>query len=141
MRAKRFAIACGLAVLLVSAACQFSVSTANLSELKMSKDKAGSQATSTFAANDPIYGLATVSNSPDKVTVKGHLSFVDVPGQTAGPVPGAEAEVPLPGSGTATFTFTPPDSGWPKGKYKMDVVMLNENGEQKGEKTADIEVS
>jgi hypothetical protein len=49
--------------------------------------------------------------------------------------------VDLPGSGTATFTFTPPPAGWPKGKYKLEVVMLNENGEQKDQKTAEFSVS
>ncbi|HEY6329083.1 MAG TPA: hypothetical protein VI756_07085 [Blastocatellia bacterium] len=142
MRKSRLVTTCGLAVFLIcAAACQFSVSTANLSGLKISKDKDGSQETNTFGANDTVYAVATVSNSPDKVKVKGQLSVVDVPGEKAGPIPGLEKDLDLPGSGTATFTFSPPETGWPKGKYKMDVVMLNENGEQKGEKTADFEVS
>jgi hypothetical protein len=49
--------------------------------------------------------------------------------------------VELPGSGTATFTFTPPPDGWPKGKYKLEVSMLNEEGQQKDQKTASFTVS
>ena len=56
----------------------------------------------------------------------------DVEGQQSGPIPGLETTVELAGSGTATFTFTPPPAGWPNGKYEIEVLMLNEDGEQKG---------
>ena len=79
--------------------------------------------------------------TPDKVKVKGRLSFEDVEGQPTGPIPGLEQTLDLPGSGTATYTFTPPPSGWPKGKYKVDVMMLNEEGEQKDQKSASFTVS
>ena len=74
-------------------------------------------------------------------TQQGYVLIVeDVPGQQSGPITGLESSVDLPGSGTATFTFSPPSSGWPKGKYKMEVVMLNEKGEQKDQKTASFTV-
>jgi hypothetical protein len=128
-------------MLLVAQACQFSVSTANLSGLKLGKDKTVSQETSTFDANDTVYGVATVSNAPSKVKVKGRLVADDVPGEQSGPIPGLETTVDLPGSGTATFTFTPPPDGWPKGKYKVEVLMLNEDGQQKDQKTAEFSIS
>jgi len=52
----------------------------------------------------------------------------------------SEDTVELPGSGTATFTFTPPASGFPAGKYKIEVAMLNEDGEQKDQKSATFTV-
>jgi len=108
----------GVGIVLVAAlACKFSASTANISALKLSKDKSASAETSTFEANDTVYAVATISNAPGKVKVKGRLSFEDVAGQQPGPIPGLETTLDLAGSGTATFNFTPPPDGWPKGKY------------------------
>ena len=122
-------------------ACNFSASTANISGLKLGKDKEAKAATSTFAAGDTVYAVATISNVPDKVKVKGRLVIDDVEGEDAGPVPGLENTLDLAGDGTATFTFTPPATGWPKGKYKVEVFMLNEGGEQKDQKAESFSVS
>ncbi|HMJ26432.1 MAG TPA: hypothetical protein VK475_11405 [Pyrinomonadaceae bacterium] len=119
----------------LAAACSFSASTANISGLKLGKDKAATTETSTFAPNDTVYAVATIGNSPGKVKVKGRLVIEADPGEK-----GPEDTVELPGSGTATFTFTPPASGFPPGKYKIEVTMMNENGEQKDLKTASFTV-
>ena len=87
-----------------------------------------------------VNAVATVSNAPGAVKVTGLLAWGDVPGHQAGPIPGLETTVELPGSGTATFTFSPPQDGWPKGKYKIEVVMLNEAGEQKDQKVGSFAV-
>jgi len=142
MQSKQWSLSVGLCLLLASAvACSFSVSTANISSLKLGTDKTVTKETTTFSATDTIYGVAEVSNAPSKVKVKGIFIIDNVEGEKSGPVPGLETTVDLPGSGTATFTFTPPPTGWPKGKYKLEVVMLNENGEQKDQKTAEFSVS
>ena len=142
MRTARGGLAASLGVLVFAAlACSFSASTANISDLKVSKDKAATQPTSGFAASDTVYAVATISNSPGAVKVRGRLVFDEVEGAESGPVPGAETTVELPGSGTATFTFTPPSSGFPPGKYKVEVFMLNEQGEQKDQKSAGFTVS
>ena len=120
-------------------ACNFS--SAHLSSLKVGKDRAVTQETSSFAPNDPFYAVATVSNAPGKVQVKGRLVVEDVPGQKPGPVPSLEKTLDLDGSGNATFSFTPPPSGWPAGKYKIEVIMLNDKGEQKDQKSASFTVS
>ena len=142
MRMNRWIVALSLGlVLAAAAACNVSMSTANLSSLKLAKDKAGNQPASTFATEDTIYGIAVVSNAPSKVKVKASVSAENVPGQQTGPIPGLDTTLDLDGSGTATFTYTPPSAGWPKGTYKVDVVMLNEAGEQKDQKTATFTVS
>jgi hypothetical protein len=142
MRTKGWVVTLSLGLMLASAtACHFSVTTANLSALKLGKDKTVSQETSSFAADDTVYAVAVVSNVPDKVKVKARLAFEDVPGQTAGPIPGLETTLDLGGSGTGTFTFSPPNSGWPKGKYKVEVFMLDENGDQKDQKANSFTVS
>src|SRR5260370_3678244 len=142
MRIKGGIVTISLGLMFASGvACHFSVSTGNLSGLKLGKDKGASQQTTSFAADDTIYAVAEVSNAPSKVKVKGRLSFEDVPGQDTAPIPGLEKTLDLPGSGTATYTFSPPADGWPKGKYKMEVFMLNEDGEQKDQKAASFTVS
>jgi hypothetical protein len=142
MRIMRGIVAAGLGLILTSfMACQFNASTANLSSLKLGKDDKISQETASFDKSDTIYGAATVSNAPGKVKVKGSLSFEDVPGQATGPIPGLERTFDLDGSGTVTFNFTPGAAGWPAGKYKLDVVMLNEEGQQKDQKAASLTVS
>ena len=140
MNINRVRSAFAFAVLLVAVlACN--VSTANLSALKIGKDKDVSQETSSFSPGDIVYGVATVSNAPGKVKVKGRLVVEEVPGQETGPVPGLEKTIDLEGSGNATFTFTPPTRGWPAGRYKLEVFLLNDQGEQKDTKSATFSVS
>jgi hypothetical protein len=142
MRTKRWDIALGLGLLIFAGlACNFSASTANLSGLKLGKDQAVSAETSSFAEGDTVYAIATVSNAPGAVKVKGRLVIDQVEGEKSGPIPGLEKTLDLPGSGTATYTFSPPAAGWPKGKYKVEVLLLNESGEQKDQKTADFSVN
>ena len=130
---------CSVLLLVVILAC--SMSTANLSSLKVSKDKAGSSETSAFGPNDTVYVVGTVSNAPGKVKVKGLLAFDDVAGQQPGPIPGLEKTLDLEGSGTATYTFTPPPAGWPKGKYKVEVTLMDDSGAQKDQKSATFTIS
>jgi hypothetical protein len=137
MRTTRWNLTLGLVlVLIANVACNFSLSTANMSSLKLGKDKTVTQETSSFGSSDTIYAVAVISNAPEKVKVKGRLAVEDVPGHQSGPIPGLETTVDLPASGTATFTFSPPSDGWPKGRYKLEALMLNENGEQKDQKSA-----
>ena len=125
----------GLLVVL-GLACKFSASTANISSLKIGKDKGVSTESSTFSPGDTVYAVATIGNAISKVKVKGRLVIEDAPGEK-----GPEDTVELPGSGTATFTFTPPSSGFPTGKYKIEVIMMNEDGQQKDQKSASFSVS
>lgn len=137
---KRWILAPGLLLLFVAAsACSFS--TANLSSLKVGKVKGVAQETSTFAPTDTIYATAVVSNAPGSIKVTGRLVIEDVAGQEKGPIPGLEKKLEFPGSATADFTFSPPTAGWPKGTYKIEVLMMNENGEQKDQKSASFTVS
>jgi hypothetical protein len=137
MRTPRSMLVISLGLLVVVALnCKFSASTANISGLKIGKDKSVSTETSTFAPNDTVYAVATISNSRSKVKVKGRLVPADAPGEK-----GPEDTVELPSSGTATFTFTPPASGFPPGKYKIEVIMMNEEGEQKDTKSGTFTVS
>ena len=137
MQTRRSTLVVSLGLLVVlGLSCKFNASTANISGLKIGKDKSVGTETSTFAPNDIVYAVATISNSPGKVKVKGRLVPEDAPGEK-----GPEDTVELPGSGTATFTFTPPAAGFPPGKYKIEVIMMNEEGEQKDTKSGTFTVS
>ena len=138
-RPKSNLIICGGMLLAILIACSYS--TVNLSSLKIGKDKTVSSESSSFARNDTIYAVAAVANAPGAVKVKGLLAFEDVEGEKAGPIPGLEKTIDLPGSGTATYTFTPPTSGWPKGKYRIEVTLIDDSGAQKDLKAATLTVS
>ncbi|OLE55752.1 MAG: hypothetical protein AUG51_02140 [Acidobacteria bacterium 13_1_20CM_3_53_8] len=140
MRTTRWNLVLGLGLLLAAAlACSFG--TANISSLKLGKNKSVSEETSNFSSNDTVYAVAEISNVPSKVKVKARVVIDDVEGHQSGSPASDEPSLDLPGSGTATFTFTPPPTGWPKGKYKVEVVMMDENGAQKDQKTANFTVS
>ena len=137
MRTSKSVLVVSLGLFIVLAlACKFSASTANISGLKIGKDKAVTTESSTFAPTDTVYAVATIGNAPGKVKVKGRLVIEDAPGEK-----GPEDTVELPSSGTATFTFTPPAAGFPPGKYKIEVIMMDENGEQKDTKSGTFSVS
>ena len=138
-RTKLNSLLASAALVAVALAC--SATTANISGLKIGKDQSVGSEASTFQGTDPIYAIATISNAPGKVKVRGRMLFDNVAGQTAGPIPGLEKTLDLNGSGTATYSFTPPPDGWPKGTYKIEVTLMDETGAQKGQKTASFTVS
>lgn len=127
-------------ILTAASACSFT--TANISSMKLSKDKDGNSETNTFAPGDTIYARATVSNVPSKVTLKFRLITEKVEGQPENsPVPQFDTTIEIPDDGVGTYTLTPAPAGWPPGKYKIDVSMLIESGEQKDQESATFTVS
>jgi Tol biopolymer transport system component len=120
--------------------CNFSASTASISGVKLGTDKEAKNETTHFKSSDTVYAVADISGI-SKVKVKGRVLFDSVEGHKAGDaIPGAEAEVDLSSGGTATFNFSIPGNGWPEGSYKIEISMLNENGEQKDQKTVTFDV-
>src|ERR1043165_2524911 len=126
----------GLTLLLLSVAgCKVSCTTANVSSLKLSKDKEGNVQTKEFAPGDTVYATATVSNNASNVTLKFRLFTEKVEGKPDNaPVDGSEVSLDVPGSNYATYHVTIPQSGFPPGRYRVEVVMLY-NGEQKDKKS------
>ena len=127
-------------ILTTASGCTFT--TANISSLKLSKDEAGTIETNTFAPGDTIYAKATVSNVPSKVTLQFLLIAEKVEGAAENvQVPGTDKSFELAGDGWVTYNVSSPTSGWPAGKYKLEVRMLVENGEQKDQKDATFTVA
>jgi hypothetical protein len=130
-----------LALTLTAAACSFNVSTASIGGLKMGKDRELSQETTTFEVTDTISSAVAISMNPGTVKVKGSLHVIEIEGQKPGLIPATETTTNVGGEGSAKFHFSPPTKGWPKGKYKFEAQMLNEDGEQKDSKSQDFTVN
>ena len=128
--------------LLIAVVLACNATTANISSLKVSTDEEGKNETKSFKPGDKIYAVAQVSNNPGKVQAKFRILFDDVDGQAAGTLlKGAEKTLEIEGNRPAIFWITLPPSGFPNGRYKVEVNMLTESGEQKDQKTATFDVS
>ena len=144
MQTNRWNLALALGVILVAAlACNYSFTTANVSALKLGKDKDVKTETSSFGPKDAVYGVATISNTSDKHKVKIRLLYDDVKGQDSGKlVPGTEASNTSSGAGDIPLNFTPPDGGWANGRYKVEFTLSDEDGnKQIDQKTATFNVT
>lgn len=130
--------ALALTLLLVAAgAC--SSGPPSLSDLKVGKDKEVTKVANTFEAHDSVYAEAKIENPPKGGKVIGRLAVVDVAGQQPGPIAGLEKTLDLGAIGnTASFDFTAPTAGWPDGKYRLDVVLLDGTGAEKGQKNTEF---
>jgi len=128
-------ITLGLAAGLVG--CNFSVTTAHIDSLRLSKDKAGKEPSATFGPHDQIHARASVANVPSKVTLKWQFITEQVDGEPHdAPVSALDMAFDLPSDGSSSYDLSPPEDGWPVGKYRIEVRMLVEGGEQKDQKIA-----
>ncbi|HEV7395912.1 MAG TPA: hypothetical protein VGN86_05325 [Pyrinomonadaceae bacterium] len=128
--------------LLVAVVLACSATTANISSLKITNDEAGKNETKSFKPGDKIYAIATISNNGGKVQAKFRVLYDDVAGEKSGTlVQGAEKTLDVEGSRPAVFWITLPPAGFGNGRYKVEVNMLTETGEQKDQKTAMFDVA
>lgn len=119
--------------------CNFS--TANLSSLKTSTDKDAKTEATSFKTGETLYGKAQVSNNPGKVKVKFYLVAEDVKGLAKGDtLKGSDVSVDIDGDAVASYSV-PVTPGFLAGTYKLNADMLNEAGEKKDSKTANITVT
>ena len=125
--------------LLVAIVWACGATTANLSSLKLSTDKAGQNEAKTFKPGDDVYTTGKVNNNMGKVELKWRIVYDE--GTKAGTtVPGAEKTLEVEGDQPFVFWITLPPSGFPNGRYKTEVSMIYA-GEQKDQKTTTFEVS
>jgi hypothetical protein len=124
----------------VMSACNFT--TAHISSLTLSKDAEGTKETNSFGLRDTIYARATVSNVPSKVVLKWRLITEKVEGQPEnGAIEALDRSYDLPSDGESTYHLSAPDAGWPPGKYRIEIGMFVEGGEQKDHKAAAFTIS
>lgn len=112
-----------LVLLAASLACNFSATTANISEVFMSRDAEGNGSTTSFAQDEVFYCFVRLSNAPDDTSLKAVWKVVDVEGEESGMVL-QELEL-VAGSGTHQFSLSNQNL-WPYGVYGVDIYM---NGE------------
>lgn len=122
MRQKSVAILIGVLVVVAFAAsaCEFSASTANISEAWTSADEAGDERTAVFAQDQDFYVQVVLSNAPDDTTLKAAWTAVDA-ADTDPNLLIDEVELTAP-SGQHQFSLTN-DNLWPIGSYKVDLYM------------------
>ena len=110
-------------------ACNFSFSTANITQATLAKDVQGDtfepvDPTSTFPIDQPVIHLVvTVANAPSDTKVKTVWTAVDVGDAAPANTKIDEAEVTLDASGTAHFTLASNSGTWPAGKYKVEIYL------------------
>ena len=69
-------------------ACDFSASTANIDDAKMTKDSEGKQSTTIFAQDETFYAIVEVANAPDDTKVKAVWMVVEADGDAC--IPGVD---------------------------------------------------
>jgi hypothetical protein len=135
-----FALALGIVVAVFSA-CSFNFSTAHIRSLKISKDEDGKKEATTFGPGEKVYVIADIGNNVGKVKVRFRVLFDDVEEKQAGTqLGGAEKTLDVEGSQPAIFWITLPSDDFANGRYKAEVTMFAENGDQKGQTTASFNV-
>ena len=128
-------------LILVSIACNFSVSTANLSDLKFGRDKEASNPTTTFDPEDEIFAVTSINNASGTNKVKFRLLFDDVEDRESGTLAHKlEREMEVEGSRDIWFTFSVPGGFFP-GRYKTEAVLTGEDGKELDRKTSTFTIS
>lgn len=128
-------------LLVISLGCNFSVSTANLDEIKFDKDKSGSNSKTNFNPNDEIFAISGVNNASGKNKVNFRLLFDNVEGAKSGTVAyKIEKEMETQSDQKIWLNFGVP-GGFVPGSYKFEVVLKNEDGKELDRKTATFSIS
>jgi len=131
----------GFTVLLVAAgACQSGPPA--ITGVEIGKDEEITLAANTFDAREAIFAKASLDNADTGSKVVARLAVVDVPGQQPGVIPGLETTLDVGGvMNEAKLNFTAPESGWPNGKYELQVLLLDATGAQQDQKNAEFTTS
>jgi len=110
-------------LLLISAACSFSATTANIKEAYTAHDVNGApEATTAFTPDEVFYLLVTVANAPDDTVTKAVWKAVEAEGLEKDL---ALLETEFEGGGEITFEASN-DYLWPAGKYAVEVYIDDE---------------
>jgi serine protease Do len=102
---------------------ELSFSTANIAGARLTKDEAGTQATSTFNPDDTFYLIVDLANAPDSTTVKAEWTAVSVEGVDPNTL--LDDVTLTSGDGILTFDLTN-NNPWPAGEYKVDLYLNDE---------------
>lgn len=112
-------------LVLASVACEFSASTANISNAHMSLDEADTQQVTSYSPDSPaFYCYFDLNNAPDDTVVKGVWTLVSADGYD----PNQEIDSAEISGGDQTYYFSLGGSTdpWPVGQYKIDLYLNDE---------------
>lgn len=129
-----------LTILLLTAvpACNFNVATANLSQLRLGKNRAAEPARGTFAPDDKVFAVSRTNNTGGKNRIRYRLLFEDVKGAESGTVAyNLEKELVVEGSREFRLVFSVP-SGFAPGRYRIEAVLLDEYGDTELDREAAV---
>lgn len=109
-----------VALLLAALACNFSASTANITNAHMATDESDSQQTTVYAPDtQTFYCFYDLNNAPDDTVVKGTWILVSAEGY------GSNSEIDsadVTGSDDSYyFSLDRAAEAWPVGQYKIDL--------------------
>jgi ABC-type Fe3+-citrate transport system substrate-binding protein len=107
-------------MVIVSIACGFSASTANIKDSYLAKDEAGKEKTTVYPQDSVFYCIVTLANAPNDTTLKAVWTAVDA--KDTAPNFKIDEVSTTTGDGTVPFTLTN-DNLWPVGKYKVDLYL------------------
>jgi outer membrane usher protein FimD/PapC len=125
MSKRSFQLSMVLAALMVSIlACSFSFSSAKVENVRLVRDKEGSQATTQFNPQDTFYLVGNMTNAPDDTLLKAVWTAVKAEGATDNTVI-KEVEA-TGGNGDFRFELAQENGNWPRGQYKVDLYMNDE---------------
>jgi len=140
--ARRIAAAAFLLLTAALAGCNFSFSTAHITDFTIAKDEAAQQPANAFVPSARVYAKVVVANVPGKVTLKWRLSAEKVAGFAEHtPLPEADTTFELNGDGNSTYTLKPPKTGWPAGTYGVSVSMVDDSGNEKDKRSGTFTVA
>ena len=110
---------------LVSLACGFNASTANITNAHMSVDESDSQSTSAYAPDaSSFYCYFDLNNAPDETVVKGVWTLVSAEGYDSNQeIDSAEI---TGGDNNYYFSLGGGTDPWPVGQYKVDLYLNDE---------------
>lgn len=109
-----------LLLVLATLACNFSASTANITNAHMATDANDTAQTTVYSPDAPtFYCYFDLSNAPDDTVVKGVWTLVSAEGYDANsPIDSAE----ITGSDNSYyFSLDRAAESWPVGQYKIDL--------------------
>jgi hypothetical protein len=112
-------------LVLASVACEFSASTANISNAHMSLDETDTQQVTSYSPDSPaFYCYFDLNNAPDDTVVKGVWTLVSADGYD----PNQEIDsAEITGSDqTYYFSLGGSTDPWPVGQYKIDLYLNSE---------------
>jgi hypothetical protein len=113
-------------------ACEFSVSTAKISDAVMAANTQGDNfepvgVTDTYATDQAVFhAVVSVANAPSDTRVKAVWTAIDV-GEAAPPDSVVDqTEISVEGSRNIDFALASDSGQWPPGTYKVDVYLNDE---------------